>query len=132
MASTSEDYLCSHCNYDLNDAIASFYNKNEESREFLIKHGVLPYSVNCQKCGCVCYYRKDRHSWMCSKWVRIHKKRKQCGYSVTEYKGTLLNCTQLPPWKVVYFINYFLNGTWNCKTVTECNQISRATNNDFR
>ena len=60
--------------------------------EYLQAHGVLALSVNCPNCDKECRYRKEKHLFVCGQWKKIAKtkRRKQCNYSVSLFKGTFL------------------------------------------
>ena len=115
-------------------SITAFNRKDSESVSLFRQHGVLPSNVNCEKCGYQCNYRSDVHGWRCQKTYVLAKtkKRRVCGYSISDYSGTFLQNTHLKPWQVLLFINHFLHHNWDHKTVVENIQISRPTSVDWR
>ena len=131
---SSDNQICQGCKHNLYSEILQLFGNSLAIREYLINHGVLPRSVKCQKCNIKCSYRHDKHQWYCNKWTKIPKtkKRKRCDYCVTEYRGTFLSGTHLPLWKIIFFINNFLKGIMDCKTMKECNQIDIHTGIKFR
>ena len=81
---------CDKCSFDYIQVIAEFYNNDAKSLAFFRSHSVLPSEIICP------------HSFSKS------KKRRFCGFSVSDYKGSFLDHTYIEPWKVLLFINHFL------------------------
>ena len=83
---------CGGCPLDYWRFIKNFYGENDSFIEYLKAHGVLPVSVNCPDCDKECRYRKEKHLFVCGQWKKIAKtkRRKQCNYSVSLFKGTFL------------------------------------------
>ena len=93
---------------------------------YLRKHGVLPSSVPCNKCGQPYTYLEERHRWQCGRTVAMprSKKRRQCVFSTSDFKGTFVEQTHLPVWKILK--------TWDHQTVIECLSMSSRTSTDWR
>jgi len=64
--------------------------------------------------------------------IRNTRKRRSCGFSVSDRKGTFLNRIRFPPWKMVLFVNHFLSRYWDHKGVMESLHLSSATSVDWR
>ena len=125
---------CEGCTTDYFACIATFYNNNELSIEFLRKHGVLPTAVICPKCDAKCSFREVGRMWRCrqSQAIPNSKKRLYCSFSVSDYKDTFMHNVQLAPWKVILFVNHFLSKHWEHSTVTNCLKISPTTSVDWK
>ena len=133
-ASSSNSQLCQGCKHNLCSDVEKFLGNYEYTREYLINHGIISTSMKCPKCNKICGYRQDKHSWRCDTKTKIPKSRKyrRCDFSVSDCKGTFLSNTRLPIWKFIFFIDSFLNGEWDCKTMTECHQINQITGISYR
>jgi len=120
---------CDSCSYTYFCAIATFFENNEKSVQFFRDHKVLPSEVVCPKCGAKCSYREDQNIWRCTSTyaIRGRKKRRSCGFSVSDRKGTFLDMAKVPPWKIVLFVNHFLSRYWDHKGVIESLHLSSAT-----
>ena len=125
---------CDKCSLDYFQAIAEFYNNDARALTYLRDHSVLPSEVICPHCSSQCSYREDQRVWRCRKSSVIPKssKRRRCGFSVSDSKGTFLDHTYIAPWKVLLFINHFLSHLWDHKTVIKCLNISSKTSVDWR
>ncbi|XP_068217274.1 uncharacterized protein [Palaemon carinicauda] len=121
---------CRGCSHHYFKAIAKFYGGFHGSvvNKFLKEHCVLPDTWKCPKCQSVLAYRKDKHIYYCNSSVKIPKsrKRRRCGYTVSEYKGTLLEGSHLEPWKLILFVSHWLSRRWSHDTVIE--ELKIATN----
>lgn len=128
------DLRCVGCNPHYYSVISDYFEKNDNAIEFLRAHGVLPRAVNCPHCDLPCKYREDRHTWYCGRWKKIAKtkRRKSCVFSISDYSGTFLQGTHLAPYKVVLFVNHWLQKYWDHQTVTKCIGMSRPTSVDWR
>ena len=117
---------CSSCFYDYFSAIKTFHSDNKKSIEFLREHGILPNEVHCPKCNNPCTFTEDKHLWRCYGSISIAKtkKRKRCDFKVSDYKGTFLSQTLIPPWKVILFANHFLSNRWDHVTIMDCLELS--------
>lgn len=120
---------CAGCPHDYFFTIAKYYEKNQESLEYFRDHGVLAKEVTCGKCGGACVLRQDRYQWRCcsSRVLPKTKKRRYCDFIIGDYKGTFLQETRLPPWKVILFVNEWIRKSWRQETAVECLNISRTT-----
>lgn len=58
------------------------------------------------------------------------KKRRNCGFTVGEYKGSFLQNMKLPPWKIL-LANYWLSKHWDHEIVLEYLHISWTTSVDW-
>ena len=125
---------CNGCDYDSWRFIKIFHSDSDNFIDYLQAHSVLPTSVSCPNCQSVCRYRKDRHSFVCGQWIAVAKtkRRRQCNYSVSLYKGTFLDKTHLPPWEIALFINHWLDKHFDHETVVKCLHWARATSVDWR
>ena len=91
---------CSFCSFDYYQVIAEFYNNDAKSLAFFRSHSVLPAEIICPHCFSNCNYREDQSVWHCRKSsvVPKSKKRRFCGFSVSDYKGTFLDNSNIAPW----------------------------------
>lgn len=126
--------LCDGCTYNYWKFIKEFYLDDEAAITFLRNHGVLPLEVQCPYCEVPCTYREDRHSWYCGRWTKIAKtkKRRQCNFTTSDYKGTFLDGTHLKPSEIVCFVNHWLKKKWNHDTVLHCLNWAPSTSVDWR
>lgn len=126
--------LCDGCTYNCWKFIKEFYLDDEAAITFLRNHGVLPLEVQCPYCEVPCTYREDRHSWYCGRWTKIAKtkKRRQCNFTTSDYKGTFLDGTHLKPSEIVCFVNHWLKKKWNHDTVLHCLNWAPSTSVDWR
>ena len=95
---------------------------------------VLPRGVQCPNCKLPCKLREDRHQWYCGRYRALpkSKRRKQCNFTVSDYKGTFLEGTHLPAWELVCFCNHWLQKVWDHSTIFECLKWSEHTSVDWR
>ena len=127
--------LCEGCSRDYFQCIVDFHSQIEKSVEFLRNHGVLPLSIECPKCHNQCIHREDGQKiWRCtaSKKIPKTKKRRYCDFSTSDYKGTFLQNSSIPAWKVILFVNHWLSNNWNHKMVIKCLKFSTRTSVDWR
>lgn len=130
MASCESSYTsCESCTYTYYDAIARFYNNDTEAHEFLRGHGILPQQVSCPKCDRPCSPGNLQALWRCTGSFVLPKKKKRrfCGFTVSDKTGTFLEKTRVPAWKIVLFANIFLNHSWSHKTVIHNLDLTRST-----
>ena len=125
--------VCIGCERTYYRCILNFFENNDAARQLLRSHGVLPTSVECPKCKELCQLSGER-VWRCtsSQVVPKTKKRRFCGFSVSDNKGTFLNHSHLPPWKIVLFVNHWVCKLWDHETVVTNLEISRTTSVDWR
>ncbi|KAF2355350.1 Vps52 [Trinorchestia longiramus] len=130
----SELKPCSGCEFDYFLTIAQFHEDNCGSLDLLRTHGALPLSVTCPNCLHSCKFCTDQRTWCCTRSVTTGapKCRKLCSYSVSDYSGTLLQNSDVDPWKLVLFLNHFLSKNWDFKTIHACLDWSYRTWNDWR
>lgn len=126
--------LCSGCAYNPWLPIARFYEQEQPALDFLRAHGVLPNSVECPRCRVSCKFREDRQQWYCSQTFKVPKtkKRRRCNFSVTDRKGTFLDNVHIPAWKIILFVNYWLDKHWNHETISKTISFSSRTSVDWR
>lgn len=127
---------CDHCSYNHYKAIKVFYEEPETSVDFLRRHGVLPTVVSCTRCNKNCTFREQGRTgeWRCNSTFRIPKtkKRRHCSFYASDYKGTFLQNSHIPPWKVILFVNHWLSKRWDHQTVTSCLNITPKTSVNWR
>ena len=72
--------------------------------------------------------------WRCTKTFVVGgtKKRRYCGFSVSQFKGSFLHNVHLPAWKVVVFAHHWLSKHWDHETVVEGLGLSTRTSVDWR
>lgn len=111
---------CDHCVTDYFACIACYYENNDGARELFRAHGVLPTAVECPRCRTPCRLGAGQF-WRCTNSYTIYrtKKRRHCGFSASDYKGTFLEGSHFPPWKIVLFLNHWLSKHWNHETVVK-------------
>lgn len=114
--------VCEGCTYNYWMFIKDFHLDDKAALRFLRLHGVLPLEVQCQDCKLPCTYREDRHSWYCGRWTKIPKtkKRRQCSFTTSDYKGTFLERAHVKPSELVCFVNHWLQKKWDHDTVLQC------------
>ena len=107
LCSGSSMAVCGGCAAGYYRTIVSYFEKNDAAREVLRRHGVLPATVTCPRCHQACKLSGDT-VWRCSSSHVVPKTRKRrfCGFSVSDNKGTFLDHSRLPPWKIVLFVNH--------------------------
>ena len=124
---------CSGSTLSYFQCISKFFEQSSAAKEFLRDHGVLPRSVQCPNCNLPCKLREDRHQWYCGRYRAVgKKKRKQCDFTVSDYKGTFLEGTHLPVWQLLCFYCHWLQKKWDHQTVIECLKWSQHTSVDWR
>ncbi len=130
---TVED-TCGECSYTYWNFIAKFYEQSSVAIDFLRQHGVLPKAVECPNCTLPCKLREERHEWYCGQYRAFpkKKKRKQCNFTVSDYKGTFLEGTHLPVWQLLLFCNHWLEKQWNHRTIFDNLKWSEHTSVDWR
>ncbi|XP_069974378.1 uncharacterized protein [Penaeus vannamei] len=119
--------VCSGCECNYFEFIQKFYKNNEAAIAYLRDHGVLPLEVICPLCKTPCYYRAQRHDWYCGVTRKIHHRKKRCHYVVSDYKGSFLSGAKMEPYKIICFVNHWLNKRGHYKTVLQCLGLSRKT-----
>ncbi|XP_076057630.1 male abnormal protein mab-31-like isoform X2 [Oratosquilla oratoria] len=126
--------LCTGCVPTPGDVDKRCYKDNKSSVQFLREHGVLPCRVNCPRCNRPCWFREDRHTWVCNNSIAQakKKKKKQCTYSVSDYKGTFLERSHIQPWQLVCFINKWVLKNFSHEDAIRDLQFSTATSVHWR
>lgn len=127
---------CAHCSLNLYEAIQRFRLNEVASLDFFRFHGVLPSSVECPRCHLPCSLRTELKVWRCrnSVYPQNGKKRKkiECGFSVSDRKNTFLEKSRLPAWKMLLFVNHFLDRTWCHRIIFENLEIAKDTSVNWR
>ena len=131
--------LCDSCELDYHFVIAKYHGgvfpgHEKFALEFFRQHQVLPLAVKCPNCDSDCVYRADKHQWYCNSSVKVAKtkRRRRCGFVVSDYKGSFLEGTHLPPWKLLLFINHWLRKVWDHHVVINSLGLSSKTSVDWR
>ncbi|XP_064092898.1 uncharacterized protein LOC135205735 [Macrobrachium nipponense] len=121
--------VCEGCVLTESDAASRFTRNNEETLSFLREHAVLPRAVKCPRCDKPCTLRAERHQWECYSKVRKpkSKKRIQCNFSVSDYKGTFLDKCHIDPWKLVLFVNFWLRKWFSHRQIFDNLQLNSQT-----
>nr|XP_027222453.1 uncharacterized protein LOC113814571 isoform X1 [Penaeus vannamei] len=121
--------VCSGCECNYFEFIQKFYKNNEAAIAYLRDHGVLPLEVICPRCKSTCHYREDRHTWYCGAWTKIPKtkRRRQCYYSASDFKGSFISGARIEPYKIVCFVNHWLSKQWDNEIVKQCLGLSNVT-----
>ena len=127
------------CRLSYFEVIAKFMNNNEAALSWLREHGVLVNSeeVLCPQCGKSCTFRNipcGVRVWRCHSAIPVPKtkKKKRCGWSTSETKGTFLQQSKVPAWKIVLFVNHFLQKFWSHDVICSNLEISMPTSVDWR
>ena len=126
------------CKLSYYDAIYKFLRNNKAALKWLREHGVLVNEeVSCEKCGQPCTYREIESGvrvWRCNTLIKIPKtkKKKRCEWSMSETKGTFLQQARIPAWKIVLFVNHFLQKMWSHDVVIHNLGITMKTSVDWR
>lgn len=99
--------LCTGCTPCPDDVTKNTHRDNDASLQLFRQHSVLPSNIKCPHCERDCWYRKEDHFWVCTRtfFAPKSKKRKRCEYSISDYKGTFLERSNIDAWKIVSFIN---------------------------
>lgn len=123
---------CTNCSINLYEAIQRFRLNEEASIEFFRHHGVLPSSVECPRCHSPCLLYAKRKVWRCRKTVARQKRGKaECGFNVSDRKNTFLENARLPAWKVLLFVNHFLDQSWSQRIMFENLEMNYRTSVDW-
>ena len=132
--SSNSSSLCSGCQFDFLEFNSKFYNKDLDSVRFFRDHSVLPLEVKCPRCDSQCVFREDQGIWRCCSSVKVPKikKRKLCGFSVSERTGTFLERCRIAPWKLLLFINHFLHQYWDHRLPIKSLKFSPKISVDWR
>ena len=64
--------------------------------------------------------------------VGATKKRRYCGFSFSQFKGSFQDNVHLPAWKVIVFAHHWLSKHWDHETVVEGLGLSTRTSVDWR
>ena len=117
----SSDARCDSCKLSYYSAIQRFYENNSAALDFLRRHGVLPSKVKCPRCNSDLKLRTDRYQWECQKHAvnKKSKRVKSCNYSVADHQGTFLKESHLPAWKILLFVNLWLQKHFSHALVAE-------------
>lgn len=77
---------------------------------------------------------KKKKLWHCKKSYNIPKtkKRHYFDYSVSYFKCFFVDNTNIPQWKILFFVNHFITHLWDHKTVTQYLNISSKSLVDSR
>ena len=115
-----------------------FVDNDDKALDFLRTHGVLPRGVQCPHCGKACTLDRINHRWRCRssftvRATKVSKKRRvQCTYTVSDYKGTFLERSCSSPWQILVFTNQFLLKSWSHEMAMHATDISLNTSIDWR
>ncbi|XP_068204366.1 uncharacterized protein [Palaemon carinicauda] len=126
--------VCNKCEYTRDEAIRLFLSNNEETLKFLRNHGVLPSEIKCPRCSNRCTLRSDRHCWQCHGKHRKpkSKKRIQCTFSISDYKGTFLDNCHSEPWKLILFANLWLQKSFSHTSIMQNLNLASETSVRWR
>ena len=130
----SSDVSCDSCEVSYYSAIQRFYENNTAALDFLRLHGELPSKVKCPRCSSDLKLRTDRYQWECRKRV-VNKKNKRvqsCNYSVADHQGTFLKDSHIPAWKILLFVNLWLQKHFSHGLVYEDLGIGREASVNWR
>lgn len=101
---------CEGCTYTFLRLVKKFYEEEEATLDYFKAHGVLPDSVKCPTCGCLCNFKPSIRGFYCSKVRRDEKSRRvRCKFTVSEKKGTFLDKAHLKANDLLTFIALFLS-----------------------
>ena len=130
--------LCSGCDLSSWLVTAKFHGEvtgnDVDAIEFFRSHGVLPRQVNCPRCKRPCHFLTAKKIWYCPQSFKYSKsnKRKTCSFSVSDYKGTFLSNVHVAPWKILLFINHWLEKKWDHDAIIKNLQFSTTTSVNWR
>ena len=124
--------MCGDCSFGYLESTVHFYKKNDVSLEFFRAHGVLPFKVKCPVCENECVGNES--VWRCTNTYRVEKskKRKWCGFKVSDRKGTFIGGTRVDPWKMMIFLNHFLSKYFDYELLVKELGMSYTTVADWR
>ena len=110
MVSVIPGEICQGCDTTDFEIIQRCLRRDEPALRLLREHGCLPFSCKCPKCDRDMLYYEAKNMWRChgSTAVPGSRKKRRCGFKVSDYKGTFLNKVKIPPWKVLLFANSWL------------------------
>ena len=134
--------LCQGCFYSECDIISLLHTTtadslrtNQTALNILINHGVIPNTLYCPKKTCNknpmtssdgrIYHCYKRYTFQ--KYKKSKKKRIQCRYSVSNFRGTFLENSHIGPAKLLLFINYWLRQNYNQRNVANNVEIDQKT-----
>ncbi|GFR61314.1 hypothetical protein ElyMa_003553900 [Elysia marginata] len=134
---TTDMATCSSCESNYFKIIATFYGDNSRALDYLISHGVISSGssrIPCPKCGTFLSFREQDHLFICRSTFTIPKtkKRRNCGFSASQFKGSFLSNCHFAPWKLVLLVNHYLSRHWDYKTIQDCLGLSPNTVCDWR
>ena len=124
--------MCGDCSFGYLEATVNFYKKDDVSLEFLRAHGVLPFKVTCPVCENECV--RNGSVWRCTNSYKVEKtkKRKWCGFKVSDRKGTFIGGARVDPWKMIIFLNHFLSKYFDYELLVKELGLSNSTVADWR
>ncbi|GFS21273.1 hypothetical protein ElyMa_003334700 [Elysia marginata] len=134
---TTDMATCSSCESNYFKIIATFYGDNSRALDYLISHGVISSGssrIPCPKCGTFLSFREQDHLFICRSTFTVPKtkKRRNCGFSASQFKGSFLSNCHFAPWKLVLLVNHYLSRHWDYKTIQDCLGLSPNTVCDWR
>lgn len=131
--STMEN-VCSGCAPTYLELASEHFKNNEKTIAFFQRHGVLPKELKCPKCNSICTLRTDKHLFRCHHSVRLphSKKRRPCGFTESQFKGSFLDGARIDPWKVLIFIQMYCDKIYSQSHACKNLYISSRTVVDWR
>ena len=90
---------------------------------FLKRHFIIPYEIYCPNCQEKC--KINDNNFRC-------RGKSGCNFCVSIFKGTFLDQTRIPAWKVLLFINSFINKHFSHARVCNNLKITKKTSVDWK
>ena len=59
-------------------------------------------------------------------------KKTTCSFTILDFKGSFLHNTNIPPWKIVLFVNHYFSHIWDQRIMLECLKLSSRTLIDWQ
>lgn len=118
---------CQKCELPFILAIGKFFQNNDAAIDIFRNHGVLPPAdavVKCERCFKVCTYRKDQHVYRCT---RTPCRGRNCGYSISEWRGSVLDNMRIQPWKLMTVMAHWSDKNNDLTSIQRSLRLSKAT-----
>ena len=105
-----DDKICLGCKIGQYEVVNKCFEDNQFALSFLERHRILPSEIFCPNCNVKCSLRANGNQFRCRNILNKRNRllRKECPFSVSKFKSTFLENTKLEPWKMLLFINIFL------------------------
>lgn len=127
--------VCRGCCISEGQLSRACYASEREALRILEEHGVIPVRRRCGRCGRELKLDPDRSEFRCHKRYKQRprcRKAVRCNFYASRFKDTWLECTKLPPQRVLLFIGAFLRKSFSQNYFTRHYNLSSATVVEWR